>query len=41
MSEEQLITMLEGTGASQGGGKIKIQRRNYGMDSDDDDDDLL
>ena len=32
--------MLEGVGsAAPGGGKVKIQRRNYGMDDDDDDDD--
>lgn len=40
VSEEQLITMLEGAETSSGTGKIKIQRRNYGLDSDDDDDDI-
>ena len=41
ISESRLIQMLEGTESAQT--KVKIQRRNYGIDSDDDDndDDLL
>jgi hypothetical protein len=42
VTEEQLIQMLEGVGqAAEGAGKIKIQRRNYGMESDDEDDDPI
>jgi DNA-binding TFAR19-related protein (PDSD5 family) len=47
LSEEQLISMLDGVGGGgEGGGEgtgskrgITTQRRNYGMDSDDDDND--
>ena len=44
VTEEALITMLDGVsgGDSEGGiskKAVSIQRRNYGMDSDDDDND--
>ena len=44
VTEAKLIEMLEGMEAAEGGTKVKIQRRNYGIDdsdSDDNDDDLL
>lgn len=52
VSEEELIGMLDGVSGGSSGGEggensskkgVSIQRRNYGMDSDDDDndDDLL
>ena len=46
VSEEQLISMLDGVNGGAGGEDgapakkgVKVQRRNYGMDSDDDDND--
>lgn len=42
VTEEQLIGMLEGTSDANGEAKgkaVSVQRRNYGMDSDDDDND--
>lgn len=46
VSEEQLISMLDGVSSGAGGEDgappkkgVKVQRRNYGMDSDDDDND--
>ncbi len=45
VTDDQLVKMLEGSEGAEGGAqkKVSIQRKNYGMDSDDDDndDDLL
>ena len=44
VTEARLIDMLEQMDSQEGGTKVKIQRRNYGLDSDDsddNDDDLL
>jgi len=44
VTEAKLIDMLEQMDSQEGGTKVKIQRRNYGLDSDDsddNDDDLL
>ena len=44
VTEAKLIEMLEGMDGAEGQTKVKIQRRNYGIDdsdSEDNDDDLL
>ena len=38
VTDDQLVKMLEGT-EEAGQKKVSMQRRNYGMDSDDDDND--
>jgi len=38
ITDEQLVQMLDGAAESDKGQKVSMQRRNYGLDSDDSDD---